>query len=436
MRSISNSTNSSNVHSPPLKRYLVTMLCAAIGASVALYISTLENKSIEKATLKTHLEHKGLNVSKSDLKEQLKRMKAFRKRAKHSGLDSVMNRTTKIVRIQPGTRIALIGERHTGTRWIMSQLQHCFPNNRVTSRLTRWKHLFQDDYVENNVPTLVIALFRHPYLWLEAMRKVPHNAPNHFGLEWKDFLKKEWTIERPERDLGKENETCYENFSYNEVVPCIQGTHKDKDIQLHSQQMRTNLRSSGLFVGYKPVYELKRDKSGNPYSDILEFRAAKINNFLQVENWDWVKTLITAQYEILLKNGTDSLISQIETVLNVTKSCSFNTNYFKPVFKRNITQGFIDYVNQHIDWETEKKIGYHKHEWIDDEQIINEEKEEEDEQSNNDVNASEVGTDDFELPSIDKHDNQDLTNDHEEKGENEQSNNEDNIASEKKTGDF
>jgi len=71
-------------------------------------------------------------------------------------------------------RIALIGERNSGTNWITAELTKCFPELDVQPRLVRWKHWFQHDIPQKDgtahEPTLVIAQFRNVYEWVEAMR--------------------------------------------------------------------------------------------------------------------------------------------------------------------------------------------------------------------------------------------------------------------------
>ena len=84
-------------------------------------------------------------------------------------------------------RIALLGERNSGTTWLYSELEKCFPMVNVTPALTRWKHWFQEDidteytrfqndtmtYRSTDPSTLVIAEFRNVYDWVESMRNRP-----------------------------------------------------------------------------------------------------------------------------------------------------------------------------------------------------------------------------------------------------------------------
>ena len=69
------------------------------------------------------------------------------------------------------TQISIIGERNSGTSWIISHLRECFTESsgvRAIPKLVRFKHWFQEDLPptdeegeRNN--TVVIALFRDPY---------------------------------------------------------------------------------------------------------------------------------------------------------------------------------------------------------------------------------------------------------------------------------
>ena len=53
-------------------------------------------------------------------------------------------------------------------------LNKCFNHSiPIKRRLTRYKHWFQDENVDEKIVngTLVLAMFRNPFEWIEAMRK-------------------------------------------------------------------------------------------------------------------------------------------------------------------------------------------------------------------------------------------------------------------------
>ena len=259
-------------------------------------------------------------------------------------------------------RIALLGERNTGTRWMTSQLEKCFPTIKVSSRLLRWKHWFQEDDHKSHKPTLVIAQFRNVFEWTEAMRKVPHHAPYHLSLEWKEFVTKPWTMPRPKRDeIYKESneQKCYEKFRYNELISCVEGSRDDKDYKKWAKT--TGFRTDNDFSGHKPIYELKQDGSGDPFGSILEMRAAKIKNFLSLKDWDWVQDSIPVRYEKLLSEGTDFLISEIEEKLQITRSCEAVPPQTSRK-KRSLDPDYVEWMKENVDWETETLIGYTKDE--------------------------------------------------------------------------
>jgi hypothetical protein len=121
-------------------------------------------------------------------------------------------------------KLRILGERHSGTTFFTYLLGKCFPDIEVEDRLLNGKHWLQPspDYVVEafqnyskdqgksgnfmqsigmtgrdswtiaaNSPnpksvfqdTLVLALFRDPYQWMEAMRIAPHHWPNHLILQ-------------------------------------------------------------------------------------------------------------------------------------------------------------------------------------------------------------------------------------------------------------
>mmetsp|Transcript_24034 Transcript_24034/g.36071 ORF Transcript_24034/g.36071 Transcript_24034/m.36071 type:complete len:380 (-) Transcript_24034:945-2084(-) len=251
------------------------------------------------------------------------------------------------------TQISLLGERNSGTNWMTEELTKCFPNLTVKPRLVRWKHWFQhDDGRNDRNTTLVVAQFRNPYDWTEAMRKVPHHSPLHVRLSWKDFVTKPWTMPRPLRDIqvkDKSGPMCYEKFHYHQLISCIRGHRNDTDYKPPSD-------GRGDFSGHQPIYELRDDGSGEPYASIVELRADKIRNFLNTIEFSWVKDLITVRYEDLLNNGTEALLKQIEHATGEKAACAPSPSQERR--KRRIDLNFERWITKNTDWSAEELIGY------------------------------------------------------------------------------
>ena len=84
---------------------------------------------------------------------------------------------------------------------------------------------------------------------------------------------------------------CREGFPFNEVVPC--------------RYDRTSIPENRV-RGYEPIYELRRDGSGRPFSNILELRSQKIvNMLLQVplilEIGGYLRSVLLCQRQALFK---------------------------------------------------------------------------------------------------------------------------------------
>jgi len=167
------------------------------------------------------------------------------------------------------TTLHLIGERHSGTKWMTQVLNDCFGNYstiQVRSGLTRWKHWFQTDGTYATRNAVVVAQFRHVLQWVEAMRIVPYHSPAHINLTWNEFVTKPWTMERYGLDVVLNNKQtlysfrtsksesdqeaiCSNGFDPHEVVPCFE----NETLHLPSGRNVT------------PLYELNHDGSGQPY---------------------------------------------------------------------------------------------------------------------------------------------------------------------------
>ena len=242
-----------------------------------------------------------------------------------------------------------------------SHLSECFNQSlSVRHRLTRYKHWFQypnaTKYKHN---TLVVAMFRDPYHWLEAMRDRPHHSPEHLRKNWTEFLTIPWTTERVGLDLESPKDArCQEDFAYNEIVSC-----HEKPLALEAWP-----EEKVGYSGIKPFYELRQDGSGEPFDNIMEMRAAKIRNFLAVKDYEGVADLWVNKYEYLLKVGTQRMLDEISELTGVPYKCMPSPPQDRP--KRPLSPDFVEYVNKHLDWSAEQLIGYSKQE-------LNHEKEEE-----------------------------------------------------------
>lgn len=229
----------------------------------------------------------------------------------------------------------------------ISQLTRRSPTIQVTRQLTRYKHWFQyRNATKYKHDTLVVAQFRNPYDWLEAMRNVPHHSPNHMFMHWSEFLTKPWTMDRIGMDLNiSKDYRCQEDFHYDELNSCVYEP-------LPHEAYRHKLRYSE----HQPFYELKQDGSGEPFANIMEMRAAKIRNFLDTKDYVGVADVWPVQYEYLLSKGTKGMLDKISEWTGVPYKCDpFPVQHRR---KRKLSKRFAKYVNEHHDWTAEGLIGY------------------------------------------------------------------------------
>lgn len=250
------------------------------------------------------------------------------------------------------TSIHLIGERHSGTKWMTRHLEECFGHQvKVLNRYTRYKHWFQYDDADSREPNsaLVVAMFRDPYDWLDSMRGKPYHSPNHFDLDWKGFVTTPWTMARGTADRlllasgAHRNATCMHRFSFEEVVPC-----SPSDRNMYNATYR------GRKVGI--IYELRHDGAGTPYESVAGLRRDKIANFLDVARFRGVATLAPVQFEFLVSRGTRALIGEIEDLTGVRARCDQVPP--QPLRVKNLDPEFVEWVTANVDWEVEELVGY------------------------------------------------------------------------------
>lgn len=250
--------------------------------------------------------------------------------------------------------INLIGERHSGTKWITSHLEECFGDQvKVLNRYTRYKHWFQyeDTTLYGSNSSVVVALVRDPYDWLESMRKKPYHSPNHFDLDWKTFLTRPWGMERGLADQQlildgmTHHTTCMHRFPFENVVPCSK----------LDRNMFNGTQKSGRKIGVN--YELNQDGSGTAYDSILQLRSEKIRNYLNMSTFDGVAAFYLVQFEYMVTQGTAELIDELERVTELKAKCERSAPH--ALKDKKYDTSFVQFVNEHLDWETEKLIGYY-----------------------------------------------------------------------------
>ena len=274
-------------------------------------------------------------------------------------VDKIIPPSLKKKRLDPkNLQIALIGERHSGTNWITSELERCFPSLDFKAKLVRYKHWFQDKELSNRKkrkPTIVVAQFRNIYDWISAMKEGPHHAPLHLRLDWKEFVSKPWTMPRPNRDLeilDKKGVICQDDFQYNRIISCIRGR------KVSLPDPRFKIKSMTNYSGHNPQYELMQNGTGQPYPSIINLRSDKIRNFMGITEWEWVKAFIPVQYESLITFGTKGLIDQIQNLTKVTPNC--DPSHPRAWKSKTNDKRLELWLNENADWEAESMIGYSK----------------------------------------------------------------------------
>ena len=222
---------------------------------------------------------------------------------------------------------------------------------KVQYNFTRFKHWFQiDNQNIRNESAVVVAMFRDPYDWVEAMRERPHHAHDHINMEWKDFVSKPWGGFRGPADKAKmrkakeegthiEYASCCAGYKFDEVIPCSR---------------EESMRKEGL-ANY--LYELMHDGSGRPYNSIIDLRRDKILNFLQVPMFHGVKAFFPERYETLKLRGTSYFLAQLEEITGLQAQCKpyEGTGVVK---HKKVDPEYTMWMNKFADWDVEALVGY------------------------------------------------------------------------------
>lgn len=171
--------------------------------------------------------------------------------------------------------------------------------------------------------------------------KHPYHCSYHAKLSFHDFLTTPWTIpffpEEAHLNRSSTEPICADHFSPNQVVPC------------NTQLNRTDPRAS---TG-NPFYEHHQDGSG-PYASIVDLRADKIRNFLDLRHH--VPQFLPYQHEYLVEHGTDELLERLEQITGVTRNCTADPPRSLKCLRH--LRGFVEWMQQHVDWNAEALVGY------------------------------------------------------------------------------
>jgi hypothetical protein len=279
--------------------------------------------------------------------------------------------------------VHIVGERHSGTKFLTNHLQECFPRQRqqgtrstttpdygfkVHRDFLRSKHWFQPILGHDMSQSVVVVLVRDPYQWVTAMLEKPYHSPFHIRrfngtrgvvpLEWVDFVSRPWSMpllpgweNRSTTTTRQQHQQhCQMYFSRQEVVPCEYN------------------RSSGFVPtafanGFEPVYELRRDGSGKAFRHVLELRTEKLVNFvLELGILLDLAGLMIVRYEDVLRNGTDFVIEDLREILqlpaHVKESCTPLPPQPDRLRGRPISKDFRRWIHKHLDRPVEHLLGY------------------------------------------------------------------------------
>ena len=265
--------------------------------------------------------------------------------------------------------------------------------------------------------TLVIALFRDPYEWMEAMRRKPWHWPNHLDVYPRnETIVKSISYAKQNEKTGKlqadptgrrKKPTLYEtpkgsvmggklptsgsptvfqkNFvakstleweefiqrpmqvtDYMEVegdAICQKGYSFGTISPCHRNASYAPPGVSHIprpFLQYLPyavndvVYELAGD--GQPYKHPLELRNAKVENFLSIPtSWE-VAGFGVIQYNDILGENLLDFVHNISEALGTPAKCDLTPSFQKHAY--DLPSEFKRWISNNTNWLTEGRIGY------------------------------------------------------------------------------
>ena len=230
---------------------------------------------------------------------------------------------------------------------------------------------------------MVVALFRDPYDWIEAMRVEPHHSHDHLDwqkeyhpwyetynksmwwhqmaspLPWKEFVTQPWRGRR-----GPADKKISDNLNPKETVESASCINHYKFVDAAPCKMDDSPKIKGL-GNY--MYDNKFDGSERGFDSIIDLRRDKIMNHLSMADFDGTRAFLPFRFEDLNVNGTVVLLKSVEEATGLKAKCKATTgkaDHRRRLVPKVITHhkeldpNFIDWMNQYLDWEVESHIGY------------------------------------------------------------------------------
>jgi hypothetical protein len=271
--------------------------------------------------------------------------------------------------------IHLIGERNSGTKWVVEEMKKCFPRESFGLKIERDlfgrnKHFFHATYKWiGQQDHMVISIFREPVEWVAAMIEKPYHMTEHMNgfdehdkpipMDWQEFVKKPWAMKNRSAydfrllEMKRKNPhsflPCRSGLQFQEVMPC-----RFDPGSLPNHLVRTQ----------NPVYELKRGGAmDEPYQTILELRSDKIVNFLlEVPLLQDLGGFLAVRFEDLLRNGTRIFLEQVAELAGIKGGLPPECHPQGPkpdmIGRRKIPDGLKQWVESHLVLRTERILGY------------------------------------------------------------------------------
>jgi hypothetical protein len=141
--------------------------------------------------------------------------------------------------------VQIFGERCSGTNFLTSLVYKNFRDIELT-REFGGKHWFIRDHkprppgnnstdfqskrsLKNSDDTLFLVIYRNPFDWLRSLHRKPYHAPEHWGLNFSDFIRKKWISYETSR-LNKDWPEAKDDYYFIEEAENI--------LQLRTQKIR------------------------------------------------------------------------------------------------------------------------------------------------------------------------------------------------------
>lgn len=225
---------------------------------------------------------------------------------------------------KPITAIQIVGQRCSGTNYLQTLCEQNIQGIEQYQPLG-WKHGPFRKIPKDTNHILFLVAFRNPYNWVRSLHQYPHHAHKSLhDIPFSEFIRSEWyCVWNQDGGVKPGDERFGEEMMVERNPETGERYRNVFDLRAHKNRFYTTLPKRAKHVYFTTLEELEADHKG-------------------------VLRDIAQRFDLQLNES----IENVQTYKGMKKK-AFKKKRYEPISDEDLA-----FMNEHIDWELEKKIGF------------------------------------------------------------------------------